>query len=132
MIVGAFSDNLRPREQGRGVIVMSAGLAAVSGGRPSPEAVAVMEEMGLALSHHESQPLTGQLVRHADLILTMTASHRQAIVSRWPEAAARTQLLRHDEGDVCDPIGGSVEVYRQCAMQLKSELQLRVNELDIP
>src|SRR5262249_15890152 len=43
-----------------GVIVMSAGLAAMLGGRPSPEAVTVMADMGLDLSTHESQPLTSQ------------------------------------------------------------------------
>ncbi|OHB81073.1 MAG: threonylcarbamoyl-AMP synthase [Planctomycetes bacterium RBG_16_64_10] len=116
----------------RGVVVISAGLAAVAGGRPSLEAVTVMNEMGLALSDHESQPLTEQLVRHADTILTMTAAHRQAIVSHWPDAAPRTQLLRRDAGDVSDPVGGSVDVYRQCALQIKAELQVRVNELAIP
>jgi protein-tyrosine phosphatase len=113
----------------RGVIVMSAGLAAISGSRPSLEAVAAMKEIGLGLGDHESQPLTEQLVRHADVILTMTAAHRHAIVSHWPEASSRTQLLRRDEGDVSDPIGGSMQVYRRCALQIKSELQNRIDEL---
>ena len=39
-----------------------------------------MQEQGLDLSPHEAQPLTDQLVRHADLILTMTAGHAQAII----------------------------------------------------
>ena len=68
---------------------MSAGLSAVMGSRPSPEGVSVMGEMGLNLGDHESQPLTAQLVRHADIIWTMTRAHRQAIVSQWPEAAPR-------------------------------------------
>jgi protein-tyrosine phosphatase len=115
----------------RGVIVMSAGLSAIAGGRPSPEAVSVMNSMGLPLGDHESQPLTEQLVRHADIIWTMTAAHRHTIVSNWPEAASRTHLLRHDQGDVCDPIGGSLDVYHQCAGQLKMELEAHVSELDI-
>ena len=52
----------------RGVMVMSAGISAMMGGRPSPEAVTVMADLGIDLSAHESQPLTEQLVRHADLI----------------------------------------------------------------
>jgi protein-tyrosine phosphatase len=88
-----------------------------------------MKELGLTLDDHESQPLTEQLVRHADAILTMTAAHRHAIVSHWPEASARTQMLRCDEGDVSDPIGGSMQVYRRCALQIEAELQRRLDEL---
>ena len=42
---------------------------------------------------HETQPLTEALVRHADVIYTMTRSHREAIVAQWPAAAERTSLL---------------------------------------
>jgi protein-tyrosine phosphatase len=115
----------------RGLIVMSAGLSAIPGSRPSPEAVAVMNHMGLSINDHESRLLTDQLVRHADVIWTMTAAHRNAIVHHWPDAAARTLLLRQDQGDVCDPIGGSLDVYRQCAEQIKTELEARVGDLDL-
>ena len=64
---------------------MSAGIAAAPGCPPTSEAVQVMREQGLDLSRHEAQPLTEQLVRHADLILAMTQSHLQSIVERWPE-----------------------------------------------
>ena len=105
-----------------GVVVMSAGISAMMGGRPTPEAVEVMQRQGIGLDEHESQPLTAQLVRHADVIWTMTRSHRQAIVSQWTEAAARTEVLSRDEGDIADPIGGPVEYYERCAVQIKAEL----------
>ena len=88
----------------RGVLVMSAGLAAMFGGRASQEAVQLLAEMGLDLSGHETQPLTEALVRHADVIYTMTRSHREAIVAQWPSAAERTRMLAEDESDICDPI----------------------------
>jgi len=110
----------------RGVIVESAGISAMMGGRPSPEALDVMTQMGLDLSAHESQPLTPQLVRRADLIWTMTRSHRQAILSQWPEVASRAALLTAAGSDVADPIGGPAEYYRRCAEQIESELKARV------
>lgn len=113
----------------RGVLVMSAGLSAMMGGRPTPEAVGVMSQMGLNLADHESQPLSSQLVRHADIIWTMTRAHRQAIVMQWPEAASRTFLLCRDQGDVADPIGGPVEFYERCAEQIKTELNARLAEM---
>jgi protein-tyrosine-phosphatase len=111
--------------------VMSAGLSAMMGARPSPEAVSVLAKMGLQLSDHESQPLTTQLVRHADIIWTMTRSHRQAIVAQWPEASSRAMVLGRDQMDIADPIGGPVEYYQKCAEQIKTELVLRVADLDL-
>lgn len=114
----------------RGVSVMSAGLSAYLGGRPATEAVEVMQSIGVDLSQHESQPLTAQLVRHADIIWTMTRSHRQAILAQWPEAAGRCELLCLDLRDVPDPIGGPVELYQQCAQQIKVELEGRLKQID--
>ncbi len=115
-----------------GATVASAGIAAVPGCPPSREAVEVMQEKGLDLEHHESQPLTDKLVRHADVILTMTDSHRQAILRRWPEASPRTHALCSDGADIQDPIGGSMAVYRACAEQVETALQERVDELEFP
>lgn len=106
----------------RGVLVMSAGITAMMGGRPSPEAVATLKGRGIDLSGHESQPLTEQLVRHADIMLVMTRSHEHAILAEWPEAAERVHLLCHDGADVGDPIGGPLELYERCAAQIESEL----------
>ncbi len=115
----------------RGVLVMSAGTSAMMGGRPSQEAVQVMSQMSLNLADHESQPITAQLVKHADHIFTMTRGHRQAIINEWPEAAARTVVLCRDEGDVADPIGGPAVMYQQCAEQIKAELEGRLEEMEL-
>jgi protein-tyrosine-phosphatase len=87
-----------------------------------------MQEMGIDLSSHNAQQLTDQLVRHADLLITMTHGHRQAIVDHWPEAASRTKLLM-SEGDVADPIGGPLEVYRRCAEQIEQGVKLHVEQI---
>jgi protein-tyrosine phosphatase len=115
----------------RGVIVQSAGLSAMSGGGAAAEAIEVLTGMGMDLSAHESQPLSSQMVRYADMIFTMTRSHRQAILSQWPDAASRTELLAVDQSDIADPIGGPPDVYRRCAAQLKTELEARVAKLDM-
>ena len=103
-----------------GVFVTSAGIAAMTGGRPTPEAVAVMGQQGLDLSAHESQPVTQRLVRHADVILAMTRSHRQAISVQWPDAAERTRVLCRNGNDIADPIGGSTELYAPAPTRLRA------------
>jgi protein-tyrosine phosphatase len=87
--------------------------------------------MGLDLSGHETQPLTEALVRHADVIYTMTRSHREAIVAQWPAAAERTYILAEDESDICDPIGAPPEYYRRCAAQIQAALRSRVEDLPL-
>ena len=81
----------------RGVLVMSAGIASMLGGRATGEAVETMSALGLDLSGHETQPLTEPLARHADVIYTMTRAHREAIVAQWPSSAERTEVLAADE-----------------------------------
>jgi len=115
----------------RGVLVASAGIAAAPGCGPSAEAVAVMKEKSICLANHASQPLSEKLVRHADVILTMTGAHRQAILRRWPDAAARTQTVQPDASDVSDPIGGPISVYRECAEQIETALRARVEEMEL-
>lgn len=104
------------------VRVMSAGVAAGSGNPASPQAVEVMDERGLDLSDHCSRPLDDAVMNVADLVLTMTRGHRAAILAAWPEMHDRVFTLRRDGGDVSDPVGMSVEVYRDCAEQIEGEL----------
>lgn len=123
--IGCKPDEL----EDRGVVVMSAGIAAMLGGRAAAEAVEVLGQLGIDLSAHESQPLTEQLVRHADLILAMTRSHRKAILAEWPEAESRLTLLSADGADVPDPIGGPLEQYQRCVAQMKPEIEKWAAEL---
>lgn len=115
----------------KGILVASAGIAAFPGGRAAPEAINILSARSLDLAGHASQPLSDRLVEQADLILTMTSGHRDAILARWPEARDRVQTLSCDGRDIADPIGGSEDVYRQCLEQIESEIKLRVKDLDL-
>jgi protein-tyrosine phosphatase len=130
-----LSDELRcgiAELEDRGVLVLSAGIAAMSGGRAAEEAVVTMKQRGLELGGHETQPLSDRIVRYADLILTMTRGHRDAILAQWPEARDRTFTVGGERGDVSDPIGGPPELYRRCAEQIDGLLADWVPRLDLP
>ena len=114
----------------RGVTVMSAGIAAMSGGSAAGQAIDVMNQQGIDITQHTSQPLTDRLVQFADYIFTMTGGHRNAIVNAWPETASRTHLVRRDNSDVSDPIGQSVGVYQSTADQIESNFKDWVSEID--
>jgi protein-tyrosine phosphatase len=112
-----------------GIIVRSAGISATAGSPASIESVDVMRELDIDLTMHESQPLTEQIVRHADLLLTMTAGHWQAIVRHWPGAADRTQMLLPEQIDVADPIGRTMDAYRHAAEQIAKGVDFHAERL---
>jgi protein-tyrosine-phosphatase/tRNA A37 threonylcarbamoyladenosine synthetase subunit TsaC/SUA5/YrdC len=117
-----------------GVVTASAGVAAWPGGHASEHAITVARELGGDLGDHESQPVNQSLVRQADVILTMTESHRAALLAQFPEAGGRVALLSPDRQDVMDPIGGSLDTYRRCARQIRGHLAARIDTLlqDVP
>lgn len=110
--------------------VISAGVAAGRGSGASPQSVEVMGKLGLDLTGHSSQPLDDPVMSMADLVLTMTRRHRDAILAAWPDRKDRVFTLRRDGGDVTDPVGLSVDVYEQCAQQIRGELEKWIDALD--
>jgi len=104
------------------VLVLSAGLAAYGESPPSAHAVTAMTKRGLDLSAHRSRQLLPEMVKAADIILTMTAAHKRAVAGRAPEAAGKVYTLAEyagEEGDVADPFGGSEEHYEACAAEIE-------------
>ena len=112
------------------VRVISAGVAAGQGSGASPQAVEVMGRRGLDLTGHSSRALDDQVMRVADLVLTMTRGHRAAILAAWPDMQDRVHTLRRDGGDISDPVGMPVEVYASCADQIEKELADWIDSLD--
>lgn len=109
--------------------VRSAGLSAHIGMPASLEARIVTSELGADLSRHSSQLLTAEIVDQADLILVMTESHREHLQNTFPEVAHRVYLINElgtsKVHDICDPFGGSLEIYKQT----RDEIEQAVLEL---
>jgi L-threonylcarbamoyladenylate synthase len=115
-----------------GYDVSSAGLAAMSGAPAAPESVQVCAERGIDLRSHASQPLTEALLVQSDRLYTMTAGHREAILSRYPELSDRVQILSRSGEDVTDPIGCGRSAYEQSFTEITENLRVLVDELTRP
>ncbi|MDD4600056.1 Protein-arginine-phosphatase [bioreactor metagenome] len=103
------------------VRIASAGIAAGGTFPASQHAYSVMKERKLDLGSHRSHQLTAEDIHAADLILTMTKNHQQAILSYLPEVRNKVFTLPEYAGlaaDVADPFGGDSHVYRLCADQI--------------
>lgn len=108
------------------IAVESAGIAAWQ--QPaSVHARTVMRQAGLSVDEHYSKQLMPVQLAEADLVLTMTKSHKQVAADRAPEMAGKIYTLAEfagEAGDVSDPFGGSEADYRSCAEQIHRLLTL--------
>ena len=107
--------------------VASAGVAAINGEPASAEAVVVCRELGLDLRQHGSQPVTRELLENSRWVVVMTQMHREILTRRFPDIHARIKLLKsfgfsQNFGDIPDPIGGPVEVYRTVRDMIESAI----------
>ena len=110
-------------KQIEGVNVRSAGVYAMDGGSISTNAETLIRENNLPYTP-TSRQLSKQDVAWSDLILTMTASHKQALIGTFPEAEGKTFTLKeyvspHGSMDVSDPFGGDLSVYQQTFSELQ-------------
>jgi len=128
---------LRHALNGTNIRVLSAGVGAGHGQPPSGHSVRALQEWGIDISQQFSRPLTLELVEAADLILGMTQSHVDAVLMMFPEAAEKMHRLRDfdpdlDEldRDICDPIGGSYDVYLACRDQIKAGIDAMLKTLE--
>jgi tRNA threonylcarbamoyl adenosine modification protein (Sua5/YciO/YrdC/YwlC family) len=113
----------------RGLMVLSAGLAALTGGGAAPEAIEAAGELGADLTGHISRLLTPGLAAQADLVIAMTQSHVLTLASRFPALESRLRLLSPDGNELPDPIGCEPAVYRECARQILNYLKRLLPEL---
>jgi protein-tyrosine-phosphatase len=117
------SDNHGPENI---IEVQSAGTYPGIDGAPAMEnAAIVMSEHGLDISSHRAQFVNDALVDWSDLILTMTAAHKQHIESNFANARGKVQLITEcagTPGDISDPVFSSIDAYRECATYLESLL----------
>ncbi len=110
----------------RGISVISAGSFAMPGSRATPAAAEAVRGMGADLSRHRSQPLSVELIHQADHIYTMGRSHRSAVAALVPSAMEKTETL-DPEGDVEDPIGGDLRLYKDLAGALKTLIEGKIS-----
>jgi protein arginine phosphatase len=117
-----------------GLEVKSAGIFAATGSDASAHAKQVLLENEI-LHNHQSSLLRGEDVEWADLILTMTGSHKSAILGNFPESAAKLFTLKEFAGeiplqDVADPYGGTLAMYRETFRELEELIEQVIEKLE--
>jgi protein-tyrosine phosphatase len=116
--------------ENRGITIVSAGTHAMPGMRATQQAADAVKDLGGDLSRHRSRPLTVDLIHQADVIYTMGRGHAMSVRSLVPWAADKVQML-DPHGDIEDPIGSDLDVYKTLAGQLSILIEKRLDERKI-
>lgn len=110
--------------------VSSAGTQALDGYPAAPFTLEATKVWDIDLKEHSSRKLTVELLRESDLILVMSPEHLEHIKRIDRDFSERTYLLKafpHKDDDdhlaVKDPIGGPLEEYNQCFLELDEEIR---------
>lgn len=111
----------------RGITVLSAGAMAMPGSRAAAPAIEALSDQGIDLTRHRSRTLTIELIHRADLIFTMGRGHTRAVLAMVPGAADKVATL-DPAGDIEDPIGGNIDLYRALSVELRTLIQDRLRE----
>jgi protein-tyrosine phosphatase len=107
--------------------ILSAGLAGEGAFPASYGAMMAMSMRRIDITGHASRQLLPEYIEAADLILTMTGSHKRAVLKMLPTANRKVYTLAEFAGyagDVDDPFGGDTEVYSLCAEQIEKLIDI--------
>ncbi|MFZ7133019.1 MAG: hypothetical protein ACOWWR_11730 [Eubacteriales bacterium] len=74
--------------------IKSAGTSVFMIGQANNKAIHVMKEMGIDIQKHASRPITVEMIKDADIILTMAEHHKNKVISMYPEAKEKTFTLK--------------------------------------
>jgi protein-tyrosine phosphatase len=112
-----------------GYEIISAGTLSAWGGEASQHAVAAVREMGGDLSRHQQRQVTREMMTRADRIYVMARSHLESLRTVAGDQMEKVVLLSAAGGDVADPVGDGIEVFRRCAHEIDEWLRKRMEEL---
>ena len=117
----------KAKEKKINIEVDSAGIFAFTGDKASKEAIKVLKEKQIDISKHNSKLVTDELLEEADLVLTMTHSHKETLLLKHPLVAGKIYTLKEYaygvDNDVYDPYGRGIKAYREVEKELSEALE---------
>lgn len=127
---GLLREKLPAKIGDREIKISSAGTLGINGMPAAEHAQTVVAEYLGDISGHRSQGLRRLTVAVADLILAMSAEHVEHFEDRYPEFCPKVHLLKKfannqypHHADIADPVGSSLDTYRECARIINEEIE---------
>lgn len=124
--------HLISKSKRKDITVSSAGTFAGDGELPSQNSIEAMKTIGIDIAHYKSSPLTEEMLKVADIIVTMTLSHKHHIGQMSIKALKKTKILgeyNNSGNDLADPFGGGSDVYGYCLNTMKPSIENLFNDI---
>ena len=102
---------------GKNGVASSSGLCVLGARGAEEKAVEAVSKWGIDLKSHVPGQTTQEMLDCADIVLTMTTSHKWTLFD--DEKVFTLKEFVGEFGDVADPYGGDIEIYENCAVELK-------------
>ncbi|WP_010246366.1 low molecular weight protein arginine phosphatase [Acetivibrio cellulolyticus] len=140
MAEGLFNNAVKKENSMTQFTAFSAGISAYDGECASSYALRVLKDWNIDIGYHISKRITQEDIDNAFVILTMTGEHKRVLLKMFSNAQSKAYTLKefaYESGrgingfstDISDPYGGSEEVYRRCAQQIKEAIDALIQRL---
>ncbi len=126
MAQGIF--NKLAKEKSLDYIAESAGIATLTGLPVSENSKFVCKEFGIDISHMRSTDINDVDLSEYEVIYAISQSHKDALVELGVNGDI-VKILGEENGEIYDPYGGSVEVYRACRDEIYDGVNNAIKEL---
>lgn len=97
--------------------VKSAGISVYNGDLASKNSIEAMKKIDIDISGHFATQLNSDLIQEADLVLTLSSSHKDFIVSNYPWSREKVFTLNEYaygvKKDITDPYGKNLAFYER-------------------
>jgi len=119
---------LKHFSEGKNIEVSSRGLMVFSQIPANDSAILVMNEQGIDITKHISKPFDKDELEDNTLVLTMTRRHKTVLTQHGFNGDVYSiKEFIGEQGDVNDPYGGDIYIYRSCANELSLIIKQLVN-----
>ncbi len=98
-------------------VASSAGLCVMGSMGAEQNAIDAVSKWNINLDGHTPKQTTQEMLECADVVLTMTTSHKWTLYD--DEKVFTLKEFAGEYGDVADPYGGNLSVYENCAEEIK-------------
>lgn len=101
--------------------VQSAGLDAMVGMPADENAVRLMDARGIDIAPHRAVQLSGDMCKHSELVLVMSAEQRKRLEQLYPFACGKVfRIGEFDKRDVPDPYRQPEAAFREALHDIES------------
>lgn len=125
------------QEQNKEAEVYSCGIYAETGDCATYNAQEAASEYGADISNHRATNIRDSKIEEMDIILCATISHKQSVLYLHPELEGKVFTMKEyakldkngQDMDIKDPWGYDMDVYENCAKEIKECLDIIVDKI---